>query len=124
MPNGTAKNISGSASAVRVKPSRYAADSGKPRPVNGAVIEFVKIADAVVSGPLDLPTDKWLQLPDGNYVNHILNGVPFYTVLTPPTPDPVTPPVTVKPVSLTIEPTAGTVFTWLYSDGSVKKETV
>ena len=42
----------------------------------------------------------------------------------PPTPDPVTPPVTVKPVSLTIEPTAGTVFTWLYSDGSVKKETV
>ena len=93
MPNGTAKNISGSASAVRVKPSRYAADSGKPRPVNGAVIEFVKIADAVVSGPLDLPTDKWLQLPDGNFVNHILNGVPFYTVLTQPTPDPVTPPV-------------------------------
>ena len=42
----------------------------------------------------------------------------------PPTPDPVTPPVTVKPVSLTIEPAVGTVFTWLYNDGSVKKETV
>lgn len=125
MPNGTAKNISGSASAVRVKPSRYAADSGKPRPVNGAVIEFVKIADAVVSGPLDFPADKWLQLPDGNFVNHVLNGVPFYTVLTQPTPDPVTPPAPVVKIdTLTIEPAAGTVFTWLYSDGSVKKETV
>ena len=124
MPNGTAKNISGSASAVRVKPSRYAADSGKPRPVNGAVIEFVKIADAVVTGPLDLATDKWLQLPDGNFVNHILNGVPFYTVLTQPTPDPVTPPVTVKPVSVTYELAAGSVITTVKSDGSVEKVTV
>ena len=114
--NGKAKESLGKTPSVRTAPD--ISGTKVYTLAAGATVDYVtEVAGSVVK------TDKWLKLADGNYVNYVVSGVTYFTIITPPTPDPVTPPVTVKTVSLTIEPTAGTVFTWLYSDGSTKKET-
>lgn len=58
-------------------------------------IEFVEIVDGskVVS-------DKWLKLPDGNFVNYIVSGVQYFDILTNPG---IPPPAGVLPVVVTVE---------------------
>lgn len=84
--NGTAKEKLGNTSTIRLQPSRYGTDTGK-RISAFSTIEFTEIVPVIVMGSADNVNDKWFKLPDGNYVNYILAGKEYYTVLTMPTPD-------------------------------------
>jgi GH25 family lysozyme M1 (1,4-beta-N-acetylmuramidase) len=98
--NGIAKEALGNVTTIRATPSRYGADTGKRIAAN-SVIEFVKIADVVVMGSADNVNDKWLELTDGNFVNYILSGKQYYTILTQPTDTP--PPNTTHTVDVWID---------------------
>ncbi len=84
--NGTAREARGTNSTVRDKPSRYGVGL-YPIPSN-STIDFVEKVPVVVSGAADNANDTWLKLPDGNFVNHILAGVTYYTILTNPSTEP------------------------------------
>jgi hypothetical protein len=88
MANGTAREKLGNTSTVRSLPTRYGAKLGSVNPYT--TVEFTEIVPAQIGGTADNPADKWLKLASGGYVNYILNGAEYYTVLTQPTPE--TPP--------------------------------
>lgn len=80
--NGTAKENSGRSPSVRNDADVSSAKMYSLSPYQ--TIEFVEI----VNGS-KIVTDKWLKLPDGNYVNYIVGGVTYFTILTMPgTPPP------------------------------------
>lgn len=82
MANGTAKEALGKTPSVRNK-----ADIGGAKVYSflpNQTIEFVEIVNGSV-----IATDKWLKLPDGNFVNYIVGGVTYFTVLTQPSVPPV-----------------------------------
>ena len=89
--NGTAKERLGNISTIRRSPSRYGSDTGQ-RVSSYQVIEFVEIVPAQVQGTADKVEDQWFKLMDGNYVNYILSGTSYYTILTQPGPAPVPTP--------------------------------
>jgi len=119
--NGTAKEILGNVSTIRKSPSRYGADTGKRVPA-WATLEFVDIADVIPQGTADNVADKWLKLPDGNYVNYILAGKEYYNVVTMPSDTPPDPQPK-KPVDVKIMLAAGSTVITTYSDGTQKVET-
>lgn len=90
--NGTAKESRGTNSTVRGTPSRYGAS--KYTIQAGSTIEFTAVVPVIVGGVADNANDKWLKLPDGNFVNYILAGTTYYTILTHPTTEPPPPPDT------------------------------
>lgn len=87
---GTAKENGGRVGKIRTTPSRYGTQTGSSPA--GATIEFVSIANSIDSGAY--AADKWFLLPDGRYLNYIISGEKYFTILTqpttepPPTPDP------------------------------------
>lgn len=110
MTYGTAREKLGNTSKIRSTPSRYGADLGSINP--GSTIEFVRVVPVQVSGTADNPADQWFELPGGGkYVNYILSGVEYYTILTQPTPDeppPPPPPPTTDIEYITVHFTDGT----------------
>lgn len=92
MINGTAKEKLGNTGTIRKTPSRYGEKTGgyvKPF----STIEFVEIVDVQIQGTADRTGEKWLKLPDGNFINYKLfsgsNLVDYFTILTMPgMPDP------------------------------------
>jgi hypothetical protein len=91
--NGKAKEALGNVSTVRLAPSRYGTDAGR-RIAAYSTIEFMEIVPVSMMGSADAIGDKWLKLPDGTYVNYVLAGKTYYTILSQPTtdPEPETPP--------------------------------
>jgi hypothetical protein len=83
---GTAKEKLGNTSTIREEPSRYGKDTGR-RIYPYATIEFASTVPVVVKGTADNPNDIWFKLPDGAFVNYILSGTNYYTIITSPTPD-------------------------------------
>jgi hypothetical protein len=87
MTNGTAKETAGNTSTVRETPSRYGKDTGH-RVAPFSIIDFVKVVPVAIQGSADNPADLWFQLPEGNFVNYILGGAKYYTILTEPAAPP------------------------------------
>lgn len=83
MQNGTAREALGNTSTIRQTPSRYGTDTGR-RVSPNQTIEFVEVVPAQVQGSADNPNDQWFELPDGSFVNYILSGRSYYTILTQP----------------------------------------
>lgn len=109
--NGTAKESLGNTSTVRAAPSRYGTDTGKKIPAYSK-IDFVSFADVVIMGSADAPSDKWLKLPDGNFVNYILAGKKYYDILTQPTTDPVPTPTGDISIDATLKSDGTITGTW------------
>ena len=97
--NGTAREARGTTSTVRDKPSRYG--NGLYSIPANSTIEYVEKVPVVVSGSADNAADTWLKLPDGNFVNHILAGVTYYTILTQPSTEPPPTPGN-KPIEISV----------------------
>jgi len=87
--NGIAKEVRGRNGTVRKTPSRY----GTYVTEVGANTEiaFVKVVPVEISGSADKPGDLWLELPDGNFLNHILEEEVYFEIIKEPT-DPTDPP--------------------------------
>jgi len=114
MANGTAKEKNGNTSTIRKTPSRYGDTMGTIAPYS--TIEFVAVVPVVPEGTADNSNDTWLKLPSGYYVNHVLAGVTYYTILTQPTEPP---PTGAKPASIDMTLTTGSVVTIKDAAGNV-----
>ena len=107
--NGTARENGGRIGKIRTAPSRYATQTGQVAAFT--TIEFVSIANSIDSGAY--AADKWFLLPDGRYVNYIISGQEYFTILTqpttepPPNPDPTPLPATYA-ATLDVKDAAGT----------------
>jgi GH25 family lysozyme M1 (1,4-beta-N-acetylmuramidase) len=107
--NGTAQEKGGRVGKIRATPSRYGTQTGTSPA--GATIEFVRVANSIDSGIY--AADQWFELPDGRYLNYIISGAKYFTILTmpttepPPDPDPTPLPATYA-ATLDVKDTAGT----------------
>jgi len=102
--NGTARENGGRIAKIRTTPSRYGTQTGQVEAY--ARIEFVKVANSIDSGAY--AADKWFQLPDGRYVNYIISGQEYFTIITQPTIDPPPVPTGETKISMTLK-TDGTI---------------
>ncbi len=82
--NGTAKENGGRIGKIRSTPSRYGTQvSTSPA---YATIEFVSTVPSIDTG--DFASDVWFLLPSGNYLNYIISGQEYFTILTQPSTEP------------------------------------
>ena len=110
MANGKATEARGNTTTIRKTPSRYGASMGAI-PANSTV-EFVGIADVVISGALDLAGDTWLKLPNGLFINHVLGGVTYYNILTMPVVVPPPPATGDTQINMTLKADGTITGTW------------
>lgn len=110
--NGTAKENGGRTGNIRTTPSRYGTVTGQVTAY--ATIEFVKVVPSIDNGAY--AADQWFQLPDGRYLNYIISGQKYFTILTEPTTEP--PPTTEPSIFMTHTFTDDLIVT--QPDGTIK----
>ena len=87
---GKAKESKGNLPSVRTAPSRGASKVGSL--AAGVTIDFVRIASSTMAHASDLTSDRWFERPDGTYVNYLLGGVEYFTILSQPVTDTIPTP--------------------------------
>lgn len=84
---GQAKEVLGNTTTVRKTPSRYGVDTGQ-RIAAFATVDYMELVPVQSGGVADGAGDKWLKLGDNRYINQLLSGRVYYSILREPTPDP------------------------------------
>jgi len=83
MTNGTAQEILGKTGTIRTSPEAVSGNDTGKRVAPYSTIEFTEVVNGA-----SVPADKWLKLPDGNYVNYIIAGRAYFKILTQPSTPP------------------------------------
>lgn len=114
--NGTAKENGGRIGNIRTTPSRYG-NTVATSPA-GVTIQFVKIVNSIDVGAY--AADEWFELPDGRFLNYIISGQKYFTILSMPTETPPPPPPTPATPSIYISHTFTDALSVTQPDGTVK----